>query len=260
MDTPLAGSFQPICIPCVSPPVVDTLSSTARRARFVSLNAEAPVVVPSMLLCDFAHLADEIHKLEAAGAHSLHLDVMDGHFVPNLTYGLPIVEATRSVTSLPIETHLMISEPERYAEQFFAAGADAITFHVEAVKSPEPLLKKLRALGAVAGLALNPETGLSAVTPYLDACDLVLVMSVSPGFGGQAFNPVALDKLRALHAAAGDRLVLEVDGGVNATTIARCAEAGAHLHVVGSAIFGHPNYAESIATLTQLAKSPSRTP
>ena len=172
------------------------------------------------------HLADEIHKLEAASAHSLHLDVMDGHFVPNITYGLPIVEAVRSVTSLPIEAHLMISEPERYAEQFFAAGADAITFHVEAVATPEPLLKKLRTMGAVAGVALNPETPLSAVTPYLSECDLVLVMSVSPGFGGQSFNPVALEKLSTLRAQVGEHVVLEVDGGVNATTIANVPRPG----------------------------------
>jgi ribulose-phosphate 3-epimerase len=216
-------------------------------------------VVPSLLLCDFAHLADEVRKLEDAGVPALHLDVMDGHFVPNLTYGMLIVEAVRRVSQLPIETHLMISEPERYAEQFFSAGADAITFHFEAVADPRPLLAKLRELGAVAGLAYNPETPLTAIAPYLDACDLVLTMSVSPGFGGQHFEPVALDKLRELKSRVAAGVLLEVDGGVNAETIGRCAAAGAQSHIVGSAIFDEPDYAQAIANLTRLAKSSART-
>ncbi len=234
--------------------MVDTSSAASRRDRFLRLDAQAPLVVPSLLLCDFGHLADEVHRLEAAGVHSLHLDVMDGHFVPNLTYGLPIVEAVRQNTHLPIEAHLMISEPQRYAQQFFSAGADAITFHVEAVGNPRPLLEKLRAIGAVAGLAYNPDTPLSTIVPYLDACDLVLTMSVSPGFGGQSFEPVALDKLRQLRSM-GQEVLLEVDGGVNADTIAQCAQAGAHLHVVGSAIFHHHDYAQSVTTLERLASS-----
>ncbi len=155
---------------------------------------------------------------------------MDGHFVPNLSYGLPIVQAVRNVTDLPIETHLMISNPAEFAEQFHEAGADAITFHFEAVDNPRPLLEKLRKLGAVAGLAFNPDTPLEAIRPYLDACDLVLTMSVTPGFGGQAFETVALEKLKALHELGGSRLLLEVDGGVNEKTIAQCAAAGAVAH------------------------------
>ena len=126
-------------------------------------------MAPSLLLCDFGHLADEVHRLEAAGVKALHLDVMDGHFVPNMTYGLPIVEAVRRVTQLPIEAHLMISDPARYAEQFFAAGADAITFHVEAIADPRPLLDELHALGAAAGLAYNPDTPVSAIRDYVNA-------------------------------------------------------------------------------------------
>lgn len=223
------------------------------------MRGEAPVVVPSLLKCDFAHLADEVRKLEDAGVPALHLDVMDGHFVPNLSYGMLIVKAVRRVTQLPIETHLMISDPARYAEQFRAAGADAITFHFEAVDDPRPLLEKLRSMGAVAGLAYNPPTPVSAIARFLDACDLVLTMSVSPGFGGQKFESVALDKLRELSKLVGPDVLLEVDGGVNAETIGSCAAAGAHSHIVGSAIFEDPDYSQAIATLGRLAKSQSRT-
>jgi ribulose-phosphate 3-epimerase len=223
------------------------------------MRANAPLVVPSLLLCDFGHLSDEVRKLEAAGVHSLHLDVMDGHFVPNLSYGVPIVEAVRRVTELPIETHLMISEPMRYAEQFVSAGADAVTFHVEAVADPRPLLEKLRSWGVVAGLAYNPETPVSAIAACLECCDLVLTMSVSPGFGGQAFETVALDKIRELSTLVGPEVLLEVDGGVNASTIPQCAAAGAQLFVVGSAIFRQPDYGQSVATLTRLAQSSPRT-
>lgn len=259
METQYAGSPKGISLSHASPLVVDTLSATPRRWQPATMRAAAPLVVPSLLLCDFGHLADEVHKLEAAGVRSLHLDVMDGHFVGNLSYGLPIVEAVRRATNLPIEAHLMISDPARYVEQFFAAGADAITFHVEAVNNPRPLLEKLRSLGALAGLAYNPATPLSAIADYLDACDLVLTMSVSPGFGGQAFQSVALEKIRQLSALVGQRVLLEVDGGVNASTIGQCAEAGAQLHVVGSAIFSQPNYGQSVAMLTRLAKTHSRT-
>jgi ribulose-phosphate 3-epimerase len=222
------------------------------------VRAGAPAVVPSLLLCDFGHLADEVYKLEAAGVRALHLDVMDGHFVPNLSYGLPIVEAVRRLTELPIEAHLMISDPARYAEQFFSAGADAITFHVEAVNDPRALLEKLRSLGAVAGLAFNPATPISAIQDCLDVCDLILTMSVSPGFGGQAFQGVALEKLRQLSAEVGPEVLLGVDGGVNAGTIGQCAEAGAQLFVVGSAIFSQSDYSQSVATLTRLAQTHSR--
>jgi ribulose-phosphate 3-epimerase len=239
--------------------VVDTQAATPRQPRFVALRASVPLVVPSLLLCDFAHLADEVHRLEDAGVQALHLDVMDGHFVPNLTYGVPIVEAVRSVTALPIETHLMISEPARYLEQFVAAGADAVTFHVEAVDDPRPLLARLRSLGAAAGLALNPGTPVSAVSDCLDACDLVLVMSVQPGFGGQAFQSVALEKLEQLSGRVEPNVLLEVDGGVNADTIGRCATSGAQLHVVGSAIFDQPDYRQTVATLTRLVHTHART-
>jgi ribulose-phosphate 3-epimerase len=259
MEYQLAGRPQQLSRSDAPRHVVDTPPTSTSRQRFARLRAAAPLVVPSMLLCDFAHLADEIRQLEEAGVPALHLDVMDGHFVPNLSYGLPIVEAVRRVSTLPIEAHLMISRPDRYAAQFVAAGADAITFHLEALDDPRPLLLALRGLGAVAGLAYNPDTPVAAVEPYLDACDSVLTMSVMPGFGGQAFERVALDNLRRLHAIAGERVLLEVDGGINADTIGPCADAGAKLFVAGSAIFKHPPYTSSVAALVRAAQIPART-
>jgi ribulose-phosphate 3-epimerase len=254
MEYPYAGGVQPSHLDAPA-----LLVDTPSRQRYANLRGAAALVVPSLLLCDFGHLADEIHKLEVAGVRALHLDVMDGQFVPNITYGLPIVEAVRRVTNLPIETHLMISNPAQFAEQFHSAGADAITFHFEALPQPRPLLEKLRSIGALAGLAYNPATPVSAVREYLDVCDLVLTMSVSPGFGGQAFQSSALDKLRQLTEWAGPEVLLEVDGGVNSGTIGPCAEAGAHLLVAGSAIFGQGDYAQSVAKLTRLAQTHSRT-
>jgi ribulose-phosphate 3-epimerase len=218
------------------------------------LRGAAPVVDPSLLACDFANLQQEIRRLEQAGARVLHMDVMDGHFVPNLSIGLPIVEAARRVTSLPLDVHLMISEPGRYVERFRAAGADLITFHVEAVADPRPLLAEIRRLGAVAGLTLNPPTPLEAVEPYLDACDLVLVMSVQAGFGGQEFEPAAMDRLRRLRELGRPELLLSVDGGLNSETIGPCAEAGADLFVTGSALFSHHDYRQAMTEFTAQAQ------
>lgn len=201
------------------------------------LRAGVPLVNPSLLACDFANVQREIERLQEAGARLLHLDIMDGHFVPNLSFGLPVVEAIRRVTDLPLDVHLMISDPVAYVDRFRQAGADLLTIHVEAAPDPRPLLERIRRLGAAAGLSLNPPTPVSAVEPYLDYCDLVLVMSVMPGFGGQSFDPSALDKLRHLRATARGELLLSVDGGVNPDTIPRCAEAGAGLLVTGTALF-----------------------
>lgn len=222
------------------------------------LRSNAPAVLPSLLLCDFGNLQRDIRRLEEAGVSCLHLDVMDGQFVPNLTYGMPIVEACNRLTDLPLDVHLMIAKPQRYLKQFRDAGADVITVHIEAVEQPLEVLAEIRELGALAGLALNPETPLSTITSYLDACDLVLVMSVPAGFGGQSFHPVALEKLQSLRSLAGKRLLLEVDGGVNTSTIRQCASAGADLLVVGSAIFGKPDYAAAVRELGQLARFSSQ--
>jgi ribulose-phosphate 3-epimerase len=226
-----------------------------RRDSLAALRDAAPVVLPSLLLCDFGNLEREIRTLEAAGVRALHLDVMDGHFVPNLTYGMPIVQACRRLTDLPIDVHLMISEPQKYIRAFHDAGADNLTIHVEAVADPRPVLQEIRSLGAGAGLALNPATPLSAVEPALDLCDLVLVMSVPAGFGGQKFHPLAIDKLRQLRQITRPEVLLEVDGGISGKTIASCAQAGAQLFVVGSAIFQGSDYATAVSELTALARN-----
>lgn len=224
----------------------------SRRQKLIDLQSGSPQVLPSLLMCDFGNLDREVKELEAAGIRCLHLDVMDGNFVPNMTYGMPIVSALRSLTDTTLDVHLMIERPERYIDQFFEAGADVITIHVEAVEDPTPVLAKIRKLGASAGLALNPETELSKVTPFLDQCDLVLAMSVNAGFGGQKFNPVALEKLKELKEIKPDHVVLEVDGGVNSGTIAQCSEAGADLLVVGSAIFKQDDYGVAVGQLHSL--------
>lgn len=225
----------------------------SRRLQLARLRDKAPQVLPSLLLCDFGNLQREVALLEEAGIQALHLDVMDGHFVPNLTYGMPIVEALRRLTDLTLDVHLMISEPQRYIDQFYDAGADVISIHIEAVSDPRPALEQIRRLGAAAGIALNPGTPLERVDGVLDVCDLVLVMSVEAGFGGQSFNPIALDKLARLREQTGPEVVLEVDGGVNAATIASCAQAGAQLFVVGSAIFRESSYRAAVSRLTSLA-------
>ncbi len=219
------------------------------------LHAAAPLVAPSLLACDFAKLGEEIRRVEQAGAKLLHLDIMDGHFVPNLSIGVPVVEAVRRSTQLPLDVHLMISEPARYARRFREAGADLLTIHIEAMPDPRPLLREIREMGAVAGLSLNPPTPVESVEKYLDDCDLVLVMSVMPGFGGQKFDPVALEKLRRLREIGGPGLLLSVDGGVNADTAEACAASGAQLLVIGSALFSQDNYGRFLDEVTGLAQS-----
>ena len=218
-------------------------------SRLNTLLEQAPVVLPSLLLCDFGNLEREIERLEKAGTKALHLDIMDGDFVPNLTYGLPIVKALRRLTDLPLDTHLMISRPERYINAFHQAGADMITVHIEATDDPSAVLRQIRRLGVCAGIALNPKTPLSAVEHLVTDCDLMLMMSVEPGFGGQTFDPTVLKKLKMARELFGDRTVLEVDGGVNEETITECTRAGAQLMVAGSAIFGRPDYESAMEVL-----------
>jgi ribulose-phosphate 3-epimerase len=225
------------------------MASTLQLAR---LRSALPAVLPSMLMCDFGRLEEEVRKLEDAGVQALHLDVMDGHFVPNLSYGLLMVETFRRLTKLTIDVHLMIDNPADYVGRYREAGADSMTIHVEAVGDARPVLEQIRQSGAAAGLALNPPTPISAVEPLLDACDLVLVMSVMPGFGGQKFDAIALEKLSALKKIVGPDVLLEVDGGVKTSNIAKCTEAGAQLLVVGSAIFDGGNYAANTRELMRL--------
>jgi ribulose-phosphate 3-epimerase len=217
------------------------------------LRAASPAILPSLLSCDFAHLAQEASAIEAAGAPALHLDVMDGHFVPNISIGVPIVQAVRRITDLPLDVHLMISNPAEYVEAFRNAGADSITIHIEAAKDPRPVLDKIRSLGALAGVALNPPTPLAAIEASLQHCDLVLVMSVMPGFGGQKFDDVALTKLHELSTRKDCDSLLEVDGGVNADTAGACAEAGADLFVAGTAIFADGDYRSAIERIHSAA-------
>jgi ribulose-phosphate 3-epimerase len=213
-----------------------------------------------MLKCDFGNLHREVELLESAGTPMLHLDVMDGHFVPNLSYGPMVIERLRELTELPFEAHLMISDPTRYADDFITAGCNLLTFHLEAVPEPRPLIEKIRAKGVAAGLAIKPKTPVESLGPFLDAADLFLVMSVEPGFGGQKFIPSALGKLRWLRSRLPEKTLLSVDGGIEHETVAETAEAGATVFVVGSAIFDKKSpdggdYIQAIQELTEQARS-----
>lgn len=219
------------------------------------LRSAVPVIEPSLLACDFANLQQELRRLEEAGAKCLHLDVMDGHFVPNISFGIPIVEAVRRTTGLVLDVHLMIDNPAAFIEPFCRAGADMITFHIEVAENPAPLLAEIHRRGAGAGLSLNPTTPTEQLEPWLDQCDLVLVMSVMPGFGGQSFQPVALEKLKFLRDRRPPGMLLSVDGGVNGETIVGCAEAGADILVMGTAFFGHSDYRERLAHYSRLVRS-----
>jgi ribulose-phosphate 3-epimerase len=227
----------------------------SRTGHLAELRSASPVVLPSLLMCDFGNLEREIRRLEDADVRAIHLDVMDGHFVPNLSFGLTIVETARRLTDLALDVHLMISNPGEYLSRYVSAGADLLTIHTEVVDDARPLLEEIRSLGAGAGLALNPPTPVAAIESALPACDFVLVMSVMPGFGGQEFDETALEKLRTIRGKAGDSVLLEVDGGVKEETISACVEAGAELLVVGSAITGQDDYRASVTRLTQLANA-----
>ena len=223
-----------------------------RRLAIETIRSSAPAVLPSLLLCDFRNLEREVKRLEAAGVAALHLDVMDGVFVPNFSYGLPIVAAIRQLTKLPLDVHLMIADPGKYAKAFFEAGADIISFHVESVSDPIPVLKEIQALGAGSGIAINPGTPVAKIAGCLAYCDMAVVMSVEAGFGGQSFDERALPKLAEIRNIAGGRILLEIDGGVNAKTIGQCVDAGAEALVVGSAIFAQPDYAQAVSKLNGL--------
>ena len=227
----------------------------SRLATLDRLRTAVPVIAPSMLKCDFGNLHRELELLDAAGAAVLHWDVMDGHFVPNLSYGPMLIERCRPRTTAIFDAHLMISEPERYLDEYFKAGCDCITIHIEAVPNPRSLLQRIRERGAVSGLALNPGTPVERIEPFLADCDQVLVMSVEPGFGGQKFIPAALDKLKQLRKLTPPELILSVDGGIGRSTIADCAAAGADFFVAGSSVFDMPNYG---AAMSELAKLGSR--
>jgi ribulose-phosphate 3-epimerase len=211
-------------------------------------------IAPSILSADFAALADDIARVEAGGADQLHVDVMDGRFVPNLTIGPVVVAAIRKRTRLPLDVHLMIVEPERYVPEFVAAGADMITVHTEACPHLQRNLGQIRELGARAGAALNPSTPPDVLRYVLDDLDLVLVMSVNPGFGGQAFLPSAYAKIRDVRRLLGGRPIeVSVDGGVKIDNAGRLVESGASTLVAGSAIFGAPDPVAVMAGMRAVA-------
>ena len=211
-------------------------------------------IAPSILSADFSRLKDEIQAVEAAGADWLHVDVMDGHFVPNITIGPVVVEWVRKVTTIPVDVHLMITDPDKYAPEFIKAGADWVSIHPDTCADPNATLKKIRDLGAKASIAVNPDVPLSKVEGCFDDIDMMLMMTVFPGFGGQAFIPDVLPKIaevRKLIDARKPGVLIEVDGGIKTDNIATVVQAGGEVIVSGSGIFKTPNYAETIRQMRQ---------
>ncbi len=199
-------------------------------------------IAPSILAADFSRLGDLVREVDQAGVQRIHIDVMDGHFVPNLTMGPVVVQGLRPVTRLPLEVHLMIEEPAKFVDSFIKAGADTLIVHKEVLPDPKPLLQRVRGLGKRIGLAINPDHPVEALTPYLPLIDLALCMTVFPGFGGQAFLPESPERIRRLRALIGQHnpaCELEVDGGIEAHTAPEAVAAGANVLVVGTGIFGH---------------------
>ena len=216
-------------------------------------------IAPSILSADFARLGDEIAMCSAGGADMIHIDVMDGHFVPNLTFGTKVIETVRKLTTLPLDVHLMVEAPEKYFDSFADAGASILTIHVETAPHLHRQLHRIREIGCLAGAVMNPATPLDSVQEVLPDLDLLLIMSVNPGFGGQAFIPASLRKVeraRRMLDDAGSRAMLEVDGGVSRETIARLCQAGADTFVAGNAIFAASNPRGEIAALRETCAVP----
>ena len=209
----------------------------------------SPLVAPSLLAADFARLGEQIDTVIAGGADAMHVDVMDGHFVSNLTIGPPVVRSLRAVTDAPLDVHLMLTDPATYIERFAEAGADSITFHIEATDEPTVLVARLHELGLGAGVTLRPGTPASALAPVLDLVDIVLVMTVEPGYGGQPFLPDQLDKIAEIRSRLAPRQRLEVDGGINVDTARQCAAAGADVFVVGTSVFRTPDPAAAVGNI-----------
>jgi ribulose-phosphate 3-epimerase len=208
-------------------------------------------IAPSILSADFARLANEIAQVESAGVNMVHLDVMDGHFVPNITFGPPVIAKLRKYSDLVFDSHLMISEPAKYAKAFVEAGVDHITFHIEVVDEPEKLIDKLHELGCSAGICLNPETPVEAIKAVAPLCDMVLVMTVHPGFGGQKFIPEAAKKIIQIREIVGPEIRIEVDGGIDPQTAPIVVSYGADTLVAGNAIFSKTDRTAAINAIRQ---------
>ncbi len=230
-----------------------TINTKRQPSSAFALSTPGIRIAPSMLSADFARLAEHVAKVESAGAEVLHLDVMDGHFVPNISYGIPVIASIRKQSTMFFDAHLMIEEPQRYAEDFVKAGCDHITFHIEVTNEPQAVVKHIRDLGVSVGVCLNPTTEIDTIESIIDQVDLVLVMSVWPGFGGQSFIADVLPKVAELRTRLGDHQRLELDGGVDAKTIAEAAKAGADTFVAGTAIFGQSDPGAAYAELLELA-------
>lgn len=214
-----------------------------------------PILAPSILASDFSRLGDECRRVAEAGADWIHVDVMDGHFVPNITIGVPVVQSLKPATDLPLDVHLMIADPDRYVSEFIAAGADWITFHVEAARDAGALLDEIHAAGKRGGVALKPGTPVDETLELVPRCDMVLVMTVEPGFGGQSFmeEPLAkIPELRRVAAEHGRPLRVEVDGGIDLVTLPTAQAAGADVFVAGSAIFGAADVPKAVADFRSL--------
>jgi ribulose-phosphate 3-epimerase len=215
-------------------------------------------IAPSILSADFARLGEEVRRVEEAGADLIHFDVMDGHFVPNISIGIPVLKALRAITKLPLDAHLMIAEPERYIDAFVKAGADSVSVHTEVCPDLGAIAAQIRAAGARASIAINPETDPDRALACADQLDMILVMSVHPGFAGQEFIADSLDKVRSIRRdleRRGIELDLEIDGGIKVDNVAAAAEAGANVFVAGSGIFGHHDYVDIISQMrSQIAR------
>lgn len=217
------------------------------REAITDLSNKDILVAPSILAADFANLGEDIKRIVDAGADIIHLDVMDGHFVPNISFGVPIIKSVRDVTKLPFDVHLMISNPLDYIDSFAKSGADVITFHIESNGDPQEIIEKIKETGCAVGISLKPKTPVEEILPYLEFVDLVLVMTVEPGFGGQSFMADMMDKVTKIREEIEKlklNIHLELDGGIDETTVNIAKNAGANMLVAGTAVFKHPEGAK----------------